>query len=75
MSKLFKQILNQTNIHKMPKSFKASDFGFLHKSPSFLSKHSIGNPGEYTPYFKKSSRGCYSVNPIYLPLIDSSLSK
>ncbi len=43
--------------------FKSSDFPFLSKSPSFLSKHAVGN-GRYTEYFVRVSRGLYKLNGI-----------
>lgn len=38
--------------------FKSSDFSFLKRSPSFLSKHAVGN-GKYQEYFIRCSRGKY----------------
>ena len=40
--------------------FMSSDFPFLSKSPSFLSKHAVGN-GKYTEYFVRVSRGLYKL--------------
>jgi hypothetical protein len=33
----------------------------LLKSPSFLSKHCIENPGGYKAYFKRVSKGVYTL--------------
>jgi hypothetical protein len=35
--------------------------GVLEKSPAFLSKHTKGNPGNYTPYFVRVARGKYKI--------------
>ena len=35
--------------------------GLLEKSPSFLSKHAKGNPGNHTPYFVRVARGKYKL--------------
>jgi len=43
------------------KHFKTSDFEFLSKSPSFLSKHAKDNPGKYTEYFIRVSKGIYKL--------------
>lgn len=40
--------------------FKSSDFIFLAKSPSIISKHAVGN-GKYTEYFIRVSRGLYKL--------------
>ncbi len=40
--------------------FKATDFTFLSKSPSFISKHAVGN-GKYTEYFVRVGIGTYKL--------------
>jgi hypothetical protein len=35
--------------------------GLLIKSPSFLSKHAKNNPGGYTEYFIRTSKGKYRL--------------
>ena len=45
---------------KVKEPFKSSDFHFLSSSPSFISKHAVGN-GKYTEYFIRVSRGLYRL--------------
>lgn len=52
-----KDTVSKGNV-KVP--FKASDFSFLSKSPSFISKHAVGN-GKYTEYFIRVARGLYKL--------------
>ena len=66
MSQLFNKILARVRTNRVAQPFKPSNFSFLSNSPSFLSKHCIGNPGEYTPYFIRVSRGNYRINPVYI---------
>jgi hypothetical protein len=40
--------------------FKATDFAFLKKSPSFISKHAVEN-GNYTEYFVRVRTGTYKL--------------
>lgn len=44
--------------NEVAEPFRSSDFDFLSRSPSFLSKHAVGN-GRYTEYFVRDSRGLY----------------
>ena len=61
-SKLFDRIQKKV-LRNSLKAFRVKDVrNILTKSPSFLSKHCEGNPGNYTPYFKKIDTGLYSLN-------------
>jgi hypothetical protein len=62
---LFEQIFNQVCSKKLPEIFTVKDIVILERSPSFLSKHAIGNPGNYTPYFERVSVGKYKINSKY----------
>ena len=53
---LVQQIKDAVRNGKVKEPFKSSDFPFLVKSPSFISKHSIGND-KYTEYFIRVGRG------------------
>jgi hypothetical protein len=44
---LVKQIRVAVHIGHVKEPFKSSDFHFLSSSPSFISKHAVGN-GKYT---------------------------
>ncbi|NVK75107.1 MAG: hypothetical protein HWE24_16680 [Oceanospirillaceae bacterium] len=49
---------------KLNEPFRVADVnrslsGLLEKSPSFLSKHRVGNPGGYTEYFFRKAKGEY----------------
>jgi hypothetical protein len=51
---------------RLPQPFSVADVnsychGLLDKSPAFLSKHTKGNPGNYTPYFLRVARGKYKI--------------
>lgn len=59
-SNLVHQIRDAVSNGKVIEPFKASDFSFLSKSPSFISKHTVGN-GKYTEYFVRVSRGQYKL--------------
>lgn len=55
-SKLFQSITRCIESRKLNQSFRVQDVNrccnnLLSKSPSFLSKHRVGNPGGYTEYF------------------------
>jgi hypothetical protein len=50
----------------LPQPFSVADVNrncndLLSKSPAFLSKHTKGNPGNYTPYFMRVARGKYKL--------------
>jgi len=62
---LFGHILSQVCSKKLPETFKVKDVPILANSPSFLSKHAVGNPGNCTPYFERVDVGKYKINPIY----------
>ncbi len=76
-SKIYLTILNYVNSGVLKQPFNVSDVnercnGLLNKSPSFLSKHCVGNPGRYTEYFTKEmditgiiKRGYYRINSMY----------
>lgn len=55
---LLKQINFAVKTGKVKEPFKSSDFEFLDKSKSFISKHAVGN-GKYSEYFIRVSRGLY----------------
>jgi hypothetical protein len=57
---LVQQIRDAVSTGKVKEQFKFSDFSFLNKSPSFLSKHAVGN-GKYNEYFIRVSRGMYKL--------------
>ena len=57
---LVQQIRDAVQSGKIKEPFKSSDFPFLVKSPSFISKHSIGN-GKYTEYFIRVGRETYKL--------------
>jgi hypothetical protein len=57
---LVQQIKETIKEGKVKEPFKPKDFPFLIKSPSFISKHSVGN-GNYTEYFVRISRGLYKL--------------
>jgi len=41
--------------------FKAKEIPCLEKSPTFLPKHRVGNPGGYSEFFIRKARGKYSL--------------
>ena len=57
---LFQQIKNAVLSGKTKEPFRASDFSFMSKSPSFLSKHCLGN-GNYSELFTRVGRGYYKI--------------
>lgn len=57
---LVKQIKDAILSGQVKEPFKASDFAFLNKSPSFLSKHCLGN-GKYSNYFERVELGQYII--------------
>lgn len=59
-SKLVQQIKKAVSSGKIKEPFKSSDFSFLSNSPSFISKHAVGN-GKYTEYFIRVGRGLYKL--------------
>lgn len=59
-SNLVQQIRDAVRIGKVQEPFKSSDFPFLSRSPSFISKHAVGN-GKYTEYFIRVGRGSYKL--------------
>jgi hypothetical protein len=54
-SNLVNQIRAAFQSGKVKESFKSSDFHFLSRSPSFISKHAVGN-GKYSEYFIRVGR-------------------
>jgi len=58
--KLIEKIRIEVNTGNVQEPFKSSDFSFLNKSPSFISKHAVGN-GRYREYFIRVSRGYYKL--------------
>jgi hypothetical protein len=59
-SNLVQQIRDAVQSGKVKEPFKSSDFHFLRSSPSFISKHAVGN-GKYTEYFIRVGRGRYKL--------------
>lgn len=57
---LAQQIKDAVQSGKVKEPFKASDFHFLNSSPSFISKHAVGN-GKYSEYFIRVGRGTYKL--------------
>jgi len=57
---LIGQIRNLVSEKIGDEPFETSDFDFLSASPSFLSKHAVGN-GRYSEYFVRISRGKYKL--------------
>jgi len=57
---LLQQIRDAVQTGRVKEPFKSYDFPFLIKSPSFISKHSVGN-GKYTGYFIRVVRGTYKL--------------
>jgi hypothetical protein len=57
---LVQQIKDAVHSGKVKEPFKSSDFHFLSSSPSFISKHAVGN-GKYTEYFIRVERGIYKL--------------
>lgn len=57
---LVQQIREAVGSKKVKEPFKSSDFNFLSSSPSFISKHAVGN-GKYTEYFIRVGRGSYKL--------------
>lgn len=57
---LVKQIRDFVFEGKVREPFKSSDFPFLSRSSSFISKHAMGN-GKYTEYFVRVGRGLYKL--------------
>lgn len=67
-SLIFETILNSS---LKQKSFSVKEVNrlcnnLLLKSPSFLSKHCIDNPGNYTDYFERVGRGTYVINKTHI---------
>ena len=57
---LIQQIRDAVQNGKVKEPFKSSDFHFLSSSPSFISKHAVGNE-KYTEYFIRVGRGTYKL--------------
>ena len=57
---LVQQIKYAVNSGQVKEPFKSTDFSFLAKSQSFISKHAEGN-GQYSEYFVRVSRGFYKL--------------
>lgn len=65
-SKIYKDIKKAVAANKLQQPFTVADVnnacnGLLSKSPSFLSKHRLDNPGGYCVYFIRISEGKYEV--------------
>jgi len=57
---LLKQVKTAISEGLVEEPFRSSDFRFLKNSPSFLSKHAVGN-GKYKEYFIRYKRGLYKL--------------
>lgn len=57
---LAERIREEVQSKRVKEPFKSSDFTFLEKSPSFISKHALGN-GRYNEYFVRVARGIYKL--------------
>ncbi|MEI6882108.1 MAG: hypothetical protein WCK82_12365 [Bacteroidota bacterium] len=57
---LVQQIKDAVRSGKVKEPFKSPEFHFLSGSPSFISKHAVGN-GKYTEYFIRVVRGAYRL--------------
>jgi hypothetical protein len=57
---LLQQIRDAVRSEKVKEPFKSSDFSFLSKSPSFISKHAVDN-GKYNEYFIRVARSLYRL--------------
>ena len=57
---LVQQIRDAVQSGMVKEPFKSSDFNFLSRSPSFISKHAVGN-GKFTEYFIRVARGIYKL--------------
>lgn len=57
---LIKQIKDDVISGKVKEPFKSSNFSFLKNSPSFISKHAVGN-GRNSEYFIRIGRGLYKL--------------
>ena len=57
---LVQKIRDAVKCGKIKEPFKSSDFSFLSKSPSFISKHAVDN-GKYTEYFIRVAHGLYKL--------------
>ncbi len=68
-SDFFEKIKKAVTENILGEPFTASEVNskcenVLLKSKSFLSKHAKDNPGKYTPYFIRISRGLYKINSL-----------
>jgi hypothetical protein len=66
MSVIFTQIKKAVLVRKLKEPFSVSNVnlicpGLIESSPSFLSKHAENNPGGYSAYFVRISRGKYKL--------------
>lgn len=59
-SNFVQQIKEAVRSGNVKEPFKSSEFHFLSRSPSFISKHAVGN-GRYTEYFIRVGRGTYKL--------------
>ena len=57
---LLGQIKKYVELGKVDEEFKSTDFDFLVKSKSFLSKHAVGN-GKYNEFFIRVEKGKYKL--------------
>ena len=57
---LAERIKNEVDSKRVKEPFKSTDFSFLSKSQSFISKHAVGN-GRYSEYFVRVDRGLYKL--------------
>lgn len=57
---LLQQIRDAIQLGKVTQPFRTSDFDFLSNSPSFISKHAVGN-GKYNEFFVRVNKGLYKL--------------
>jgi hypothetical protein len=57
---LIQQISDAVRSGKVKEPFKSPNFHFLSSSPSFISKHAVGN-GKYTEFFIRVGLGIYKL--------------
>lgn len=69
MSRLYREIVKLVDTGILEEPFRVADIkatgSILDNSPAFLSKHTVGNPGKYFPYFKRKGplgTGKYVLN-------------
>jgi len=68
MSRFVIDICRARSLGRLPERFRAIDVrkacpGWAERTyTNFLSKHRVGNPGDYTAYFEQHADGSYSLS-------------